>query len=125
MFRAGVVGPLPRSWTIPSALGGDHKILRIRRQCFSNQFFANVRTIGVSRVDEVDAQLNRTAQYRERRSRILGWTPDSLASDTHGSETETANGQFPTQRNGSAEIREWTCCFFLHIRSPNYLSFWS
>src|SRR4030095_5872962 len=88
VFRAGVVSPLPGSWTIPSTLGRNHKIPRVRRQCFSDQFFANERTVGIGRVYEIDAQLNGTAKYRERRSRILGWSPNSIAGDAHGSEAE-------------------------------------
>src|SRR4029453_37821 len=101
MLGAGIVGPLVRSRAIPSALGRDHKILGVGRQCFGDQFFADVRTIGVSRVYEVDTQLSGKAKNRDRRSRVLGWPPNSVAGNTHGSETKTANGQFTAQQDSS------------------------
>src|SRR6266536_4655688 len=124
MLGAGIVGPLPRSRAIPSALGRDHKILGVRCQCFGDQFFADVRTIGISRVYEVDAQLNGTAKNREHRSGVLGWPPDSVAGNTHGSETKTPHGQFTAQRDSTAGTCERTRYFFFHIRSPKYPSYW-
>src|SRR6266550_9203603 len=60
------------------------------------------------------------AKNRERRSGVLGWPPDSVAGDTHGSETKTVNGQFTAQRDSSTGTCERTSCFFVHILSPKY-----
>src|SRR5262249_12802793 len=114
---------LVRSRSIPAALGRDHKILRVRRECFRDQFFADVGTIRVRRVYEVDAQLNGPAKNSERRSGVLGRPPDSVAGDTHSSETKTANGQFTAQRYSFTKVRERTLYFFFHIRPPKYSSY--
>src|SRR5580692_8819662 len=53
-----VVRPLIRSRTIPSALGGDNKILRIRKERLGDQLFADSRPVRISGIDEVDAKLH-------------------------------------------------------------------
>src|SRR4029077_20064438 len=77
----------------------------------------DVGTIGISGVYKIDAQFSGMAKNRERRSGVLGWPPDSVAGDTHGSETKTVNGQFTAQRDSSTGTCERTRCFFVHIRS--------
>src|SRR5580765_4096908 len=91
MNRAGIMGPLAWSGTIPAALGRDNKVLRIRRERLRDQLFTNIRAIRISRVYEVDSQLNGAAKNRDRCDRILRWSPDSLPRNAHGSETKTVD----------------------------------
>src|SRR5260370_38941468 len=97
MLRAGIMGPLARPWAIPSDLGRDNKISGVRRKRFGDQFFAEVRTIGVCGVYEVDAQLYRAAKNGKRRSGVLGRAPDAVTGNAHSSEAKTANREFITQ----------------------------
>src|SRR4030088_2602345 len=102
MLRTGIVGPLVRPRTIPSALGRNHKILGIRRQRFGNQFFADVRAVGVRGVYKVDAQLDGAAKNGDCCSGILGRPPNPITRNTHGSVSKTVNPEFTTERDGSA-----------------------
>src|SRR5437899_604489 len=78
--------------TLPSTLSRDNKILGIGRQGFRDQLFANVRTIRISGVYEVDPQLNGSAKHGYRPGTILRRSPDSLARQAHGSESKTVDG---------------------------------
>src|SRR5258708_12244839 len=78
MLRAGIMGPLARPWAIPSALGRDHKIFGVRRKRFGDQFFAEVRTIGVCGVYEVDAQPYAPPKNANPRTWALARSPDPL-----------------------------------------------
>src|SRR4029077_14668352 len=122
VLRAGVVGPLVGSESIPSALGGDHKLPWIRCQCLGDQFFADVGTIRVRRVYEVDAQLNSAAQNSEGRSGVFGRPPDSIAGKTQCAEPNTANGQFTAEPYSSTQAGKRSLYFLFHIRPPKYFS---
>src|SRR5882672_9675577 len=101
MRRARIVRPLVRSRAIPSTLRRDDKVLRVRRQRFRDQFFADIRTIGVSRVDEIDSQLNGSSKYSNCGGGILRWSPDSVARNAHRPESKAVDDKFTTQRNCS------------------------
>ena len=53
----------PPAGTRPSKAGlcGDNKSFWVRMQCLANQFFTYIGSIGIRRVDEVYAELDRTA----------------------------------------------------------------
>ncbi len=70
----------------PAALGRDHQIFGIRRQRFCNQFFADVRAVGIRGVDEIYAQLNRPLQNSKRSRPVLWWSPNSRSGQTHRSD---------------------------------------
>jgi len=55
-------------------------------QRFGDQALANLRSIGIRGVDEVDAELHRAAQHAPRLGRILGLAPDPRPGDAHGAE---------------------------------------
>ena len=63
---------------------------------FGDQFFADIRTIGISRVDEVDSQLDGTAKDGNRCRGILRRPPDSVARQAHGPEAKAVDGEFIT-----------------------------
>ena len=71
-----------RSGPIPSTFGRDHKIRTIRRQCFDYQFFANVGTVRICCIDEIDAQLHGAAKNAYRRIGVLRRLPNSFAWNT-------------------------------------------
>src|ERR1035438_7330847 len=68
----GIVGPLVRPRAIPSTLGRDDKVTRIRRQRFGDQRFADIRSIRISSVDKIDAKSEERRVGKECRSR---WSP--------------------------------------------------
>src|SRR5580704_11057199 len=121
MLRAGIMSPLVWTWAIPSSLGRDHKILGVGRQRFGDQLFADVRTVRVRGVYEIDAQLHRTAKYSGRRSRIFGRSPDPVTGDTHSPEANAANGKFTAERDGSASSRRQTFHCVVHIISSQVI----
>src|SRR5438046_5916895 len=81
-------------WTIPAAFGRDHKVLGIRSERFGDQFFADIRTIRIRGIYEVDSQLNGAAENSDCCRRILGWPPNSVARNPHGTETKTVDSEF-------------------------------
>src|SRR6202140_3964095 len=97
MRRSCIVGPLVRSGTIPTSLGGNHKVLWIGEQCLSNQLFIDMRPIRICGIDEVDAKFHSTLQDRDRPLSIFWRTPNPLPGKAHGSKAETANRKFTAQ----------------------------
>ena len=59
VVRPAVLRPLPGTGALEAALGRDHEIIRVRRQRLADELLADVRTVGVGGVDEVDAELDR------------------------------------------------------------------
>src|SRR5215475_7104467 len=76
--------PLRRAGTQQSTLGRDHQAARIGCETLRDQPLADLGSIGIGGVDEVDAELDRAAQHVTRLGRILRLTPDVLARDSHG-----------------------------------------
>ena len=97
MIRTGVMGPLIRPWTIPATFGRDNQVLGVRRQRFGNQLFADVRTIGVRGIDEVDGQLYGTPKDGQRFGAVPGWSPDPLTCNTHSSEAKAMDGKLSAE----------------------------
>ena len=62
MRGAGIMGPLVRPRAIPSSLGRNDKVLGIGRQRFGDQLFADIGPIRISRIDEIDSQLDGPAK---------------------------------------------------------------
>ena len=78
-LRPCIRNPLTRTWTIESAFRGDHEISRIRMQRFRDQLFADVRSVRLSGVDEIHAELDRPAKNGEAFLAIFRRTPDAVA----------------------------------------------
>src|SRR5262245_7780043 len=102
MIRTGIMGPLIRPWTIPATFGRDHQALGVRRQCLGNQLFADVRTIGVRGIDEVNAQLYGTPKDSQSSGAVPGWSPDPLACNAHSSEAKTMDGKLSAEGSFSS-----------------------
>src|SRR5215467_6811043 len=105
MIRTSVMRPLIRPWTIPATFGRDHQALGVRRQRFSNQLFADMRTIGVRGIDKVDAQLYGTSKDGQRSSAVPGWSPDPLTCNTHSSEAKAMDGNLSAEGHGAGGAR--------------------
>ncbi len=72
-------------------------------QGLCDQLFADSGTVGVSGVDEVDAELDRPTQYRQGTVVVGGWSPDALAGDLHRPVAESMDRQVAADREG----RRW------------------
>ena len=100
VLRRGIVGPLPRAHALPSTFGRDHQARRIRRQRLRDQFFRDIRTIRIRRVDKVDTQLDCAPQRIQGRAAILRRTPYPLAGNPHRTVSHAVDGKV-AQLNGS------------------------
>ena len=83
--------PLIRTGPHVPALGGDQEVLGIGMQGLGNQLLAHVRAVGVGGVDQVDAQLHRTAENGDRLIVVCRGSPDAFAGDPHRAEPEAAD----------------------------------
>src|ERR1700730_4113764 len=83
MLRPAVLHPVVGTGSLEAAIRGDHQARGIRVQRLRDQFFAYARTVGVSCVNEIDAQFDCPAQDLDR-FRSIGWlAPNPLSSDSH------------------------------------------
>src|SRR5277367_3974701 len=101
MLRTGIMSPLARTGTLPSALGGNDKPRRVGIQRFGDQLFRDVRAIRVCRVDQVNVQFNRAPQGRKGCSVVGGRPPDTGAGDTHGSVAQTVDSEVASDGEGA------------------------
>src|SRR5665213_239040 len=92
MRRARIVLPHARSMTHPAYFGRDDEIFGIGIERFGNQFFRNVRTVRVSSVNKVDAEVDGAAQSGQCAFAIGGRSPDTLAGDAHSSIAHAIDG---------------------------------
>ena len=58
--RPAVGTHLVRACALQPTLRGDHQVVRVGVQRFGNETLAHARPVGVGRVDQVYAQLDRT-----------------------------------------------------------------
>ena len=67
-----------------------------------DQVLADVRSVGLGGVDEVDPELHRAAQDRDCFLLVRGRAPDARAGEAHGPERQPAYGEIATQGERSA-----------------------
>jgi hypothetical protein len=96
-LRAAVRAPLAGAIPEKARLGRDHEPLGIRMEGLGDQLLADLRTVGVGCVDQVDAELHRAAEDRERGVAVRRWPPDALAGDPHRAEAEAAHRELATE----------------------------
>jgi hypothetical protein len=75
-----------------TGLGGDEQLLRIRVQRLADDLLADVRPVAVRRVDEVDAEVDRPAQYPDALGPVGRLTPDARSGQAHRAEAEAVHG---------------------------------
>ncbi len=74
------------------ALGpDDHAVVRVQR--LAEKVLGDVGAVAVGRVDEVDTELDRSTQDGEGGVMALRRSPDALARDAHGAESEAVHLQ--------------------------------
>jgi hypothetical protein len=73
-----------------SGFGGDTHMPE-RMQRLANQVLGHIRTIGISGVNEVNAQFDSPPKHGNSTIVICRWTPDSRACDLHGTESHPVN----------------------------------
>ncbi len=73
-----------------SGLGRDHDAV-VRMQRFADQFLGDIRAVGVGGVDEVDAEFDGAAQDADAFVAVVGRTPDTLAGQAHGAESQAVD----------------------------------
>src|ERR1700677_4269109 len=88
VFAAGIMSPLSGTGTLPSSFGGDDQIGWVWIQRFRNQLFRDSRSVGISRVDEVHVEVDRTPQRCKCGVLISGGSPYARTGDTHSSVSE-------------------------------------
>ncbi len=66
-------------------------------QGFSNDFFADMWTIGIRGINEIDTQLHGPTKNGDRRFAIFWRAPNALSGKAHGAETEAMDGKLTTE----------------------------
>jgi len=74
-----------------SAFGCDREAGRIGIQGLSDQFFADVWSVGIGRIDKVDAGCNGVTQHVLGNFAIGRRTPNALAGNAHRTEAEAVD----------------------------------
>jgi hypothetical protein len=85
--------PLAGAGAQEAALGRDHQALGVGVQRLGQQLLADRGAVGVGGVDQVDAELDRAPQHRQRRLVVGRVAPDALAGDPHRAEPESPHLQ--------------------------------
>ena len=88
MLGPAVGIPLARPRPLEPTFGRDHELFGIGVQGFGDQALADLRSVGIGGVDEIDAQLERPAQHPLAFLPIGRLAPDPLPGETHRPETE-------------------------------------
>jgi len=85
-----------------STLGGDDEAGGIRMQGFSDEALGNFRAVGISGVDEGDAQIDCAPQDAAGFCRVGGFAPSAFAHEAHGSEAEPVDRQVCSEEKCAA-----------------------
>src|SRR5690242_4877840 len=109
---AQVLGPavgLPavRARADQAALGRDHQVVRVRVERLGDQGLADVRTVGVRGVDEVDAEFHRSPQRGDGLVPAGRIAPDAGPGDPHGPEPHAVDGQVAAHVDGPGRRGGW------------------
>jgi hypothetical protein len=89
--------PLVRAGSHKASLGADDQVLRIGVQRLADELFTDVRAVGVGRVDEVDAEFDRSPQYREGLVAVLRFAPNAGAGDLHSAVAEAVHREIAAE----------------------------
>ena len=98
------MNPLVRPYALPTAFSRDDQPVRIGVQRLRDQFFADIRTVRIRGIDEVDVQLHRAPQHANRTVVIFRWTPNTLSRNAHCAIAYAIDREFAAKsyRSGSA-----------------------
>jgi hypothetical protein len=103
--RAQIVGPavgIPVAGpaAAQACLRRDHEAFRIRVERVGDQPLAHVGAVGVGRVDEGDAELERTLEEPLRLFGVLRLAPDSAPGERHRAEADAADRKVAAEDQG-------------------------
>ena len=104
VLRSAVRRPMTGAGTLEPALGGDHQLRRIRIEGLGDEALAHRRAVGVGRVDQIDAELERPPQHGDRLGVVARLAPDSLAREPHRAEAEAMDGAIAAQEETAAAL---------------------
>src|SRR5258708_24882460 len=95
-------------------------------QRLADQLLAHERPIAVSRVDEVDAQLDCPAQDPDRLTAVRRLPPDTPAGETHRAVPEAGDRPVSAQREDAAgPPHQLVLCPTANLHAPNLPRRWS
>ncbi len=123
MRRAAASFPLIAPRADQPALRRDDEAVRVRMQRFGYETLIDVRSVGVGRIDEVDAQLQRSQQHAACGLAILRLAPDARAGQPHRTEAEAIHVQVAAESQGAGGRRSG-CMVHRKISSRAWLSMW-
>jgi hypothetical protein len=119
MFRSAVGMPLSGAGAYESTLGRDDQILRVRMERLGDELLAHVRAVGVRSVDEVDPELDGSAQHSAGLVSVGRIAPDASAGDAHGAEAEAVDRQVATNIDRSGVGRRCSVAWW-HFGSSSH-----
>jgi uncharacterized protein (UPF0210 family) len=99
MSRAAAALPLVAARPDEAALGRDHQSAGIRMQRLRDEALVHLGAVGVRRIDEIDAELERPLQHAARRLRILRLAPDARPCEPHRTVAKAVYFQIPAERD--------------------------
>src|SRR5207247_7981092 len=102
MLRSPVRLPVAGPGALEARLGGDHKPLRVGVELFGDEPLAHLRAVRVGGIDQVDPELDGTAQHDDRFADVGWFAPDPLPGEPHRAEAEAVDGQVAAQEKGAA-----------------------
>ena len=74
-------------------------------QCLRNDSLTHFGAIGISRVDEVDSELDRPPEYSNRLTPVLRLFPDPLAGYSHRPKAKPMDAKVTAEQEFSGVIR--------------------
>ena len=83
--------PLTGACAHQTTLRGNQNVL-VGMKCLVDQVLGNIGTVGISSVNEIDAEFWQMRQRAQAFLAVRRFAPDALAGDLHRSEAETIDG---------------------------------
>jgi hypothetical protein len=102
IFRSAEQFPALRPAAGEPALGGDDDVL-VGMQRLGDQFLADIGTVALRRVDEIDAELRQPLQDPDRLAAIGRRAPDPLARERMAPKPSRCTVRSPPMANGPEE----------------------
>src|SRR5207253_298371 len=88
----------------------------IRVKGLRDQTLAHRRTVGIGRIDQRDAELERPPEHGDRLGVVARLAPDALTGEPHGAEAEPVNAALAAQEKA---------CRCARLEGRPIVSYWS
>ena len=102
VLRPAVRRPPVGTGPLEPAFGGDHQLRRIRVEGLRDETLAHRRTVGIGRIDQGDAELERPPEHGDRLGVVARLAPDALTGEPHGAEAEPVDAALAAQEKAAA-----------------------